>query len=98
VYADHPDKPFEGEAGGELMETSVTYNTFEAFRKAREELVIANPYLVPGQIGMDLIRELRSRDVRVTLMTNSLGSTDEPLVHAGYSEYRKPLLELGVDL
>jgi putative cardiolipin synthase len=98
VYADHPDKPFEGEAGGELMETSVTYNTFEAFRKAREELVVANPYLVPGRVGMDLVRELRGRGVQVTLMTNSLGSTDEPLVHAGYSAYRQPLLELGVDL
>jgi len=98
VFADHPDKPFEGEAGGELMETSVTYNTFEAFRKARKELVIANPYLVPGPIGMGLIRELRGRDVSVTLMTNSLGSTDEPLVHAGYSNYRTELLELGVDL
>ena len=98
VYADHPDKPFEGEAGGELMETSVTFNTFEAFRKARKELLIANPYLVPGPVGMDLFRELRRRDVRVTLMTNSLGSTDEPLVHAGYTEYRKPLLKLGVEL
>jgi putative cardiolipin synthase len=31
-------------------------------------------------------------------MTNSLGSTDEPVVHVGYTKYREPMLELGVDL
>jgi putative cardiolipin synthase len=31
-------------------------------------------------------------------MTNSLGSTDEPIVHIGYRKYREPMLELGVDL
>ena len=31
-------------------------------------------------------------------MTNSLGATDEPVVHIGYSRYREELLRLGVDL
>ena len=31
-------------------------------------------------------------------MTNSLGSTDEPVVHVGYTTYRDPMLELGVEL
>ena len=47
---------------------------------------------------MALVRELRARGVRLTAMTNSLGATDEPLVHVGYSAYRLPMLELGVDL
>ena len=98
VFADHPDKPFDGEAGGELQETSVTYNVFEAIRKAEKDLVISSPYLVPGPVGMDLLRELRARDVHVVAMTNSLGSTDEPVVHVGYTKYREPMLELGVDL
>ena len=98
VFADHPDKPFDGEAGGELEETSVTYNVFEALRMASKEVVISSPYLVPGRLGMELFRELRSRGVRVTAMTNSLASTDEPLVHIGYVAYREPMLELGVDL
>jgi putative cardiolipin synthase len=98
VFADHPDKPFDGEAGGEIAETSVTYNVFEALRKAQQEVIVSSPYLVPGKTGMALIKELRGRGVRLTAMTNSLGSTDEPLVHIGYSAYRKPMLELGVDL
>jgi cardiolipin synthase C len=98
VFADHPDKPFDGEAGGELLETSVTYNAFEALRQASREVVLSSPYLVPGKVGMDLFKELRDKNVKITLMTNSLGSTDEPIVHAGYSQYREPMLELGIDL
>jgi cardiolipin synthase C len=98
VFADHPDKPFDGEAGGELLETSVTYNAFEALRKAQKEIVLSSPYLVPGKVGMDLFKDMRARGVKITLMTNSLGSTDEPIVHAGYTQYREPMLELGIDL
>jgi putative cardiolipin synthase len=98
VFADHPDKPFDGEAGGEVAETSVTFNLFEALRKAQKEIVISSPYLVPGRVGMDLFKGLRARGVKVTAMTNSLGSTDEPLVHIGYTAYRDDMLALGVDL
>ena len=98
VFADHPDKPFDGEAGGDLAQTSVAFNLFEVMRNATSEVVISSPYLVPGETGMDLLRGLRERDVKVTAMTNSLGSTDEPLVHIGYTAYRDRMLALGVDL
>jgi cardiolipin synthase C len=98
VFADHPDKPFDGETGGELMETSVTFNVFEAFRKAQTELVITSPYLVPGPDGMKMLRDLAQRRVHLVAMTNSLGATDEPVVHLGYRKYREDLLDLGVDL
>ena len=98
VFADHPDKPFDGEVGGELLDTSVTYNVFEAIRMAREEVVASSPYFVPGPASMEMLRELRSRDVKVTVLTNSLASTDEPIVHIGYSRYREELLRMGVDL
>ena len=98
VFADHPDKPFDGEAGGELLETSVTYNVFEAIRTAKKELLISSPYFVPGQRGMDLLRALRSEGVKIIAMTNSLASTDEPIVHLGYSRYREEMLRMGVDL
>jgi putative cardiolipin synthase len=98
VFADYPDKPFEPGDGGELLETSATYNAFEAMRAAKSEIVGTSPYLVPGQRGMALLKELRDRGVKVTLMTNSLGSTDEQLVHLGYRRYREDMLKIGVDL
>lgn len=98
IFADHPDKPFDGAAGGNLMETSVTYNVFEALRKAKTEIVVSSPYLVPGKDGMALIHELRARNVNVVMMTNSLGATDEPVVHLGYYDYRDPMIDAGVEL
>ena len=98
VFADHPDKPFESQAGGDLLETSVTYNVYEAIRKAAKSVVASSPYFVPGPHGMELLRELRSRNVDVTVLTNSLGSTDEPAVHQGYSRYREDMLRMGVHL
>lgn len=98
VFADHPDKPFDGQAGGDVLETSVTYNVFEAIRTAREEVVASSPYFVPGPTSMAMLRELRSRGVKVSVLTNSLASTDESLVHIGYSHYRPELLDMGVDL
>ena len=98
AFADYPDKPFVGEVDGELLETSVTYNVFETIRQAKTEVLASSPYFVPGPRGMALLRELRGRGVKVTVMTNSLGATDEPAVHLGYSRYREDMLRLGVDL
>jgi len=36
--------------------------------------------------------------VRVTVLTNSLASTDVPAVHAGYTRYRDTLVDAGVRL
>ena len=98
VFADHPDKPFEGSAGGELMETSVAFNLFEAIRMAQREVTVSSPYFIPGSHGMALMRDLRGQGVQVRVLTNSATSTDEPLAYLGYSRYREPLLTLGVQL
>ena len=98
VFADHPDKPFDGAVGGDLLETSVTYNLFEAINMAQQEVVISSPYFVPGKNGMKLFTDLRNRNVQVNVLTNSLASTDEPIVHLAYSRYRKGLLKMGVGL
>src|SRR6185503_13175538 len=35
---------------------------------------------------------------KVTILTNSLASNDEPVVHTGYARYRPALVRAGVDL
>ncbi|HEY0877965.1 MAG TPA: phospholipase D family protein [Zeimonas sp.] len=65
---------------------------------ARRELILVTPYFVPGEHGVDLIRTLRERGVRVRVLTNSLASTDAPVVHVGYARYRPQLIDLGVEL
>ena len=59
---------------------------------------MSSPYLIPGSAGIDTIREVRNRDVKVSILTNSLAATDEPLVHTGYRRYRPQMLALDVEL
>jgi len=62
------------------------------------ELLIVSPYFIPGKEGVAFFQALRKRGVRVVVVTNSLGATDVPAVHAGYRRYRKALLRAGVEL
>ncbi len=98
VLADHPEKPFQGAAGGELMNSSVTYGVYQAMMAAKHDVLASSPYFVPGRGGLELLLELRKRHVDVRVLTNSLASTDEPLVHLAYSRYREALLGAGVQL
>ena len=65
---------------------------------ARKEVLVSSPYLVPDRFVMEDIREARLWGVPITIITNSLASTDEPIVHAGYQRYRHELVDLGVQL
>jgi putative cardiolipin synthase len=68
------------------------------FLDVEQELYIFSPYFVPGSRGVALLSDLAARGVRVRVVTNSLASTDVPVVHSGYAKYRKALLRAGVEL
>jgi len=65
---------------------------------ATSSVMIATPYFLPGAGGLATLREARARGVRFSVLTNSLATTDEPLVHFGYARYRLGMLKLGVAL
>lgn len=66
--------------------------------KATEELVIVSPYFVPGKKGAEALCALSGQGIKITILTNSLASNDVAAVHAGYSRYRRQLLEAGIVL
>lgn len=67
--------------------------------EARQEVLIASPYFVPGKDGVEWLRQIQGRPgVSVRILTNSLAATDVAVVHAGYSRYRRPLLSEGIQL
>ncbi|HXR57163.1 MAG TPA: phospholipase D family protein [Casimicrobiaceae bacterium] len=96
VLADSPDKASveDGDEAGTLFRRRL----LEAAAEAQKELLIVSPYFVPGVKGEALLEKLRARGVRVRVLTNSLLSTDVVAVHAGYRNYRVPLLKAGVEL
>ena len=70
----------------------------DALNKTEEELLIISPYFVPGDTLVENLSALVRKGINVTILTNSLASTDVTAVHAGYKKYRKKLLRNGIKL
>ncbi len=103
VFADVPAKAAGAGAGDAPVSAAgpmgtAMQSTLALLRSARSEVLIASPYFIPGQHGLALMREARDNGIRISVMTNSLAATDEPLAHWGYARYRKEMLRMGVDL
>src|SRR6202041_2042397 len=96
ALADQPAKIAEESSPEE--EVTIANDIAALMQEAKQELIIISPYFIPGKQGMALIRELIASGVRVRILTNSLASTDSPLVDIGYGRYRIALLKLGVEL
>lgn len=67
-------------------------------KNVTEEFLIISPYFVPGEQGIAFLLDLEKKGVQVKIITNSLASTDVPIVHAGYKTSRKKLLKGHVDI
>ena len=66
--------------------------------RAESEVIVINPYFIPRDTGLDFWKSVVDKGVQVTVLTNSLASTNHVAVHSSYAGYRKRLLEAGVDL
>jgi cardiolipin synthase C len=96
VACDRPDKKDveRGAVAGRLMSRSMA----ETAGSVQSELLVVTPYFVPANDELRLLKELRRRQVRVRVLTNSLESNPDPLAQSGYQKYRVSLLEDGVEL
>lgn len=65
---------------------------------AQTRLSIISPYFVPGDNGTALLTSAARSARNVRVLTNSLVANDVAAVHGGYSRYREPLLEAGVQI
>jgi cardiolipin synthase C len=96
VVYDSPDK--KQVSGGALPGRLITRAVLESIREVQSELVLVSPYFIPAADELQLLKDLRRRQVRVRVLTNSLESTTEIAAQSGYEHYRVPLLQDGVEL
>jgi cardiolipin synthase C len=96
VLADRPAKIASETSSDE--ELTIANDLATLMRSARQELIVISPYFVPGNDGVALFAKLVSEGVHIRILTNSLASTDSPVVHYGYARYRVALLKLGIEL
>ena len=75
---------------------SVSEGALSSIAASRREVKILSPYFVPGPQGMAILENFVANGGHALVVTNSLGSTDEPLAYAGYERYRTEMLKIGV--
>ena len=68
------------------------------FDNAKDELLIATPYFVPGTPGANWLIDKQKHGTDIQILTNSLSATDVIAVHAGYRKYREKLVKAGLKL
>ncbi len=79
-------------------ESALADLVFGMSHQADEEVVAQTAYLIPSDEGIEMVRSMTDRGVRVRLMTNSMQSNNHLSVHAFYMKHRKALIEAGADL
>lgn len=92
VYVDAP-----GKAGGDGSHDLID-NLRRDIGKPSREILIEAAYLVPGTPFIEQLREAVQAGVDVRILTNSLATNDVVAAHAGYSDKRERLMNVGVNL
>ena len=95
VLADDPEKLVNpiGDAHMKLAQ-----DLLSILDQAENEIIFISPYYVPGQGGVQLVRDLVTKGVRVVILTNSLASNNHVPVHSAYSRYRRDVIRAGAEL
>jgi len=80
------------------IEGTVTEGVIKWLETARQHIKLVSPYFVPSDAAVANLVRARHFGLGVELVTNSLASTDEPWVYAGYWPHLKELLLAGIDV
>jgi putative cardiolipin synthase len=96
VHADLPSKV--GVSWWTTESSTALRGVANMIGSAQSEVHVVSPYFMFGNWSLSVLGELANRKVRTSVYTNSLGSTDEPMVHVAYARHRVAYLRLGGEL
>jgi phosphatidylserine/phosphatidylglycerophosphate/cardiolipin synthase-like enzyme len=97
TYADAPTK-IDPDNHSLAIADTVTHRFYNLLGDAHRSVLLVSPYFIPGEKAIERIGELRRAGVRVSVVTNSLAVSDEPLVNVRFERYQVRLLKMGVEL
>lgn len=77
----------------------VWHEISQLINSAKESVFIQSPYVIPTKkILSSFSNKNKARDVSVSILTNSLGSTPNLPAYSGYLNHRKDLVNLGINI
>lgn len=94
MISDDPGKVLGSARKRDLMVNSLA----GMLQNPGSQVDLVSPYFIPTEHGVKALAGMVANGVRVRILTNSLRATDVPLVHAGYTKYRRALLGAGIEL
>ncbi|HEC52280.1 hypothetical protein LCGC14_0542900 [marine sediment metagenome] len=93
------DDPSKSDPHGDGSEIAfLSRSLIKPMQAAQSELLLTSAYFVPLDGGENMLLGIREKGVEVSILTNSLATTDVLAVHSGYAESRGPLLHGGVKM
>jgi cardiolipin synthase C len=102
AFADSPTK-LRGNLAPVGLPEGTDYSSIHEYiitqmMRVKKSILAVSPYTIPGNKGVNQVKELRARGVSVQVITNSLLATDEALVYTAYRRYRMEMLRDGAEL
>lgn len=94
LVSDDPAKGL-GEAKGDQLMINQLGRAIGAIDKS---LDLISAYFIPGTRGAAFFEDVEKAGAQVRILTNSMWATDVVMVHAGYTKYRRALLDAGIEL
>jgi putative cardiolipin synthase len=92
-YFDPPKK-----VGAQMDHNKTISGQIGSSINVEKEIMIVSPYFIPSPQTIKDFEQWIRQGIKVTVITNSMASTDVAVVYSGYREYRDALLQMGVHL
>jgi putative cardiolipin synthase len=93
IVWDDPGAIKDGMQAGKVVTT--IRNKLETLQS---ELLMEAAYFIIREYGVETVRKMRDRGVKIRVLTNSMVSNDVLAAHAGYSQTRKALIASGMEI
>jgi cardiolipin synthase C len=93
VLVEHPSRVNNDDGSKVIAEALL-----QRLAQTKRELLIESPYIILRDRGLEEVRQLTARGVKVRILTNSAATNDVMAAHAGYANTRKDLVRAGADL
>lgn len=96
--ADAPEKVEMSMAEKEEYRSDIISALQHLWTQTKDSVYLSAAYFVPGQGGLEHMLSEEKSGVHMTIVTNSLASTNAPTVYAKWEKYRKQLIKSGADV
>ncbi|MBO4480569.1 MAG: phospholipase D family protein [Alphaproteobacteria bacterium] len=96
--ADPPEKVDMPRQRKEKYRGEIIITLNRLWQETKKTAYVSAAYFVPGTGGMKMVCNEEKSGVHVTIVTNSLASTNAPTVYGKWEKYRTKLIKSGVDV